>query len=84
MIDSTIPEAPSWKGQAPLKQRFGIRLHDLRMSRGYTQMKFAMLAKIDRSYVSDIERGVKEPALTKIGQIAEAFSMTVSELFEDV
>lgn len=73
-------EAPSWKGD--IKHRFGVRLKQLRKERGYTQMRLAMEADCDRSYLSDVERGVKEMALTKLNNLALAFGMPLKDLFE--
>src|ERR1017187_5494228 len=57
-------QAPAWRGD--IKHRFGARLKQLRTERGYTQMKLAMEAGCDRSYLCDVERGLKEMALTKL------------------
>lgn len=77
-------EAPSWKGREPVRMRFGKRLHELRTSRGYTQMQLAMNAGLDRSFISDIERGVKEPTISTLDMLSIVFSMTLSEMFEGV
>lgn len=81
---NTGPQAPSYKGRAPIKQRFGARLHEIRTAKGYTQMQLAMQAGLDRSFLSDIERGVKEPTISTVELIATVFSMTMSELFEGI
>jgi DNA-binding XRE family transcriptional regulator len=83
VLDMT-PEAPSWKGREPVRIRFGKRLHELRTSRGYTQMQLAMNAGLDRSFISDIERGVKEPTISTLDMLAIVFSLTLSEMFEGV
>jgi len=80
----TNHEAPSWKGKEPVRIRFGKRLNQLRTERGYTQMQLAMNAGLDRSFISDIERGVKEPTISTLDLLAITFSMTLSELFEGV
>jgi transcriptional regulator with XRE-family HTH domain len=84
MNDSAIPEAPSYKGKQPIKQRFGTRLQQIRTDKGYTQMKLAQQSTLDRSFISDLERGVKEPTISSLELIATTFSMTLSELFEGV
>lgn len=45
-------------------------------------MRLAMEADCDRSYLSDVERGVKEMALTKLNNLALAFGMPLKDLFE--
>lgn len=80
----TQPEAPSWKSREPVRVRFGRRLNELRTSRGYTQMQLAMHAGLDRSFISDIERGVKEPTISTLDLIAVCFKVSLSELFKGV
>ena len=76
--------APSWKGVQPVRVRFGKRLHELRIGAGYTQMELAMRAGLDRSFISDIERGVKEPTISTLDLFSLSFSKALSELFEGV
>jgi transcriptional regulator with XRE-family HTH domain len=47
-------------------------------------MRLAMNAGLDRSFISDIERGVKEPTISTLDMLAIVFSMTLSEMFEGV
>ena len=82
--ETTNYAAPAWKGLKPVSVRFGERLHQLRTDRGYTQIQFAMAAKLDRSFISDMERGVKEPTVSTLERIANAFSLTLAEFFEGV
>lgn len=82
--DDRSVKAPSWQGRRPVKERFGSRLYDLRTSRGYTQMELAMRASLDRSFLSDMERGVKEPTLTTLDTLAKAFTLTLSEFLDTI
>ena len=83
-IEATINEhiAPSYK--APINIRFGNRLQEVRTSKGMTQMQLAIEAKLDRSFISDIERGVKEPTTGSLDQIAVAMNISLSDLFVGV
>ena len=65
-----LTEAPSYKVPDPVRVRFGKHLQELRTSRGITQMQLAMTSGLDRSFISDMERGVKEPAISTLEQIA--------------
>ena len=76
--------APSWKGRKAVSIRFGDRLHQLREQRGYTQMQLAMIAGLDRSFISDMERGVKEPTISTLDLLAITFNLTLSELLDSV
>ena len=81
---ATIIEAPSWKGVPPIGERFGKRLKQIRTERGYTQLRLSCIAGPDRSFISDMERGLKVPTLLTIEQFATTFGITISELMEGV
>ena len=63
---------------------FGRRVRLLRQSQGMSQEDFAAQAGLDRTYVSGVERGVRNISLRNIGVIAKALGMTVSKLTEGI
>jgi transcriptional regulator with XRE-family HTH domain len=75
-------EAPAYS--EPINTRFGRRLNEVRNSKGRTQMQLSIDAKLDRSFISDIERGVKEPTTQTLDQIAKALNISLSDLFQGV
>jgi transcriptional regulator with XRE-family HTH domain len=62
--------------------RFGQRVREKRMALGLSQEAFADKCKLDRTYISGIERGKRNVALRNIDAIAKALGTTVSELTE--
>lgn len=64
-------------------KRLGARIRELRRRRGLSQEAFADLARIDRSYMSGIERGVRNITVLKLAKIAKALGVPVSGFFED-
>jgi transcriptional regulator with XRE-family HTH domain len=60
--------------------RFGERLRGLRKARGWTQIYMAEHVGLDRSYLSDLERGKKEVCIRNLEVIASAFDMTPAQL----
>ncbi|WP_368487301.1 helix-turn-helix domain-containing protein [Celeribacter sp. HF31] len=60
---------------------FGKRLRELRKAQGYSQEGFALTVELDRTYISGIERGERNPGLKTILRIAEALEVPVAELF---
>ena len=46
-----------------IKIKFGQRVKDLRLSKGYSQEQLANLASINKSYISNIETGKTEVSL---------------------
>lgn len=84
MSTISTESAPVWKGNERAGIRFGRRLNTMRTGRGVTQLQLAMKAGLDRSFISDIERGVKEPTIQTLDQLAQAFNTSISDLCEGV
>lgn len=59
---------------------YGQALRQLRTERGISQERLAQLANLDRTYVSGIERGERNPSLANILKLAAALGVNVSEL----
>lgn len=53
---------------------------DERKSKEWTQEELSLKAGLDRSYISDIERGKRNPTLNALLQIAEGLSLPLSVL----
>ena len=60
--------------------KFGKNLKNIRQNKKITQEKLAELAGIGRSYLSEVERGIKNISLTKIEAIANALDVKIYEL----
>jgi transcriptional regulator with XRE-family HTH domain len=63
-----------------LQALFGETVRDIRKQKGIAQEKLANLAGIDRTYMSAIERGLKNPSLKVIFQISDGLGIKASEL----
>ena len=68
----------------PLQIRLGERVRKLRTSRGLSQEVLAARADLDRTYISGIERGVRNVSLRNLHSIALALDLTLSELFHGI
>jgi transcriptional regulator with XRE-family HTH domain len=53
-----------------LASRFGAVLRELRIAAGLTQEGLAAQCDLDRTYVSLLERGLRQPTLTTIFTLA--------------
>ena len=53
----------------------------MRKQRGVSQESLALECGLDRTYISGIERGMRNPSLTNILKIAAALEVTPEELF---
>jgi transcriptional regulator with XRE-family HTH domain len=60
--------------------RFGLRLRKLRKEKGWTQVEMADALGVDRSYISDMERGKKNVCLPTMEVIALGFEISLSKL----
>lgn len=68
------------KRKEEVQKKFGKRLAELRTSKNITQEKFAFELDVDRTYVSYIERGKRNPSLYMLWKIAKALKVSFSEL----
>ena len=66
---------------AELKRKFGQAVQWLRHDLGVSQEELAARAEIHRTYLGDIERGNRNPALINICRIAAALEVKPSALF---
>jgi transcriptional regulator with XRE-family HTH domain len=68
----------------PIRSRahaaFGEAVRERRGERGLSQEALAEAAELDRTYISGIERGERNPSLTNILKIAAALKTRPSEL----
>ena len=62
-----------------IRIRFGLRLRTLRRKHGWTQVEMAEMLGVDRSYLSEIETGKKDPSLRVLKTIADGFKLTLSQ-----
>ncbi|MDG0802555.1 MULTISPECIES: helix-turn-helix domain-containing protein [Pectobacterium] len=62
--------------------RFGQRVKTLRLQAGLSQEAFADKCGLDRTYISGIERGVRNPTLEVIGVIADGLGIEFKYLFD--
>jgi len=68
------------KPRSPAHLAYGRALRQLRMERGLSQERLAHLAGLDRTYVSGIERGERNPSLTNILKLTDVLQIRMSEL----
>jgi transcriptional regulator with XRE-family HTH domain len=67
-----------------VRQRLAANVRRLRRQTGLSQESFANEHGIDRTYVSGIERGTRNPTVTVVERLAAALGVDVQELFARV
>ena len=63
-----------------IEEAFGEVIRELRKGQGISQEKLAEVSRLDRSFISLLECGHKQPSLITIFQIAKAFNLSASNL----
>lgn len=63
-----------------LVQVLGTNVRTLRKAKGLSQEELALDAGMKRSYLSDLERGVRNPTVRALGRLAEALAVEPAEL----
>jgi transcriptional regulator with XRE-family HTH domain len=67
--------------RSPAHAAFGRAIRGIRNRRGVSQESLALQCGLDRTYISGIERGTRNPSLTNILKIAAALDVHPAELF---
>ena len=70
--------------QLSITERFGEKIRVLRKERDLSQEAFADLCELDRTYISGIERGLRNVSLRNIEAIANALEVSLSDLFKGI
>lgn len=63
---------------------FGARVRALRQNKGLSQEAFAALCGLDRTYISGIERGVRNVSLVNLKALALGLGVSLSELVQEL
>ena len=69
---------------ADIRVAFGKAVRRLRKGRGYSQESFALQAKVNRSYMGQIERGEVNISIDNIQKIAKGLGLSVGQLMVEV
>lgn len=67
-----------------IAHRFGVRLRDLRKAHNLTQSRMATEFGIDRSFISDLERGQKAICLPLLDVLARGLNLSLSDLLNNL
>ncbi|MDE9719642.1 helix-turn-helix domain-containing protein [Citrobacter cronae] len=69
------------KNTSSIQAQFGAHLKKLRLQSDLSQEAFADKCGLDRTYVSGIERGVRNPTLEVLNVLSQGLEITLAELF---
>ncbi|MGQ8336303.1 helix-turn-helix domain-containing protein [Sunxiuqinia sp. A32] len=63
---------------------FGKVLRDLRIERKISQEKLAEYCDLDRTYISLLERGLRQPTISTIFKLAQALDLSPTDFIHRV
>lgn len=67
-----------------LQIKFGKRVRELRKARGWSQEEFADRCELDRTYISGIERGMRNPTLLIIACLSRNLGISLASFLDGV
>ncbi len=65
-----------------VRQRVGNNLRKFRQARGVSQEKLAFDCGLHRTYISGVERGIRNPTVLVLERIARALDVPAARLLE--
>lgn len=65
-----------------VRERLALNLRKLRQTTGLSQEAFADEAGVHRTYISDLERGARNPTITVVDKIAKALKVPIGRLLD--
>lgn len=65
-----------------VKKEFGEKVKSLRLEKGWSQEKLALLADLDRTYIPGIEKGERNVSIVVIEKIAIALDVDIKDFFD--
>jgi transcriptional regulator with XRE-family HTH domain len=63
-----------------IRRRVGENVKRLRTAAGLSQEQFAFEAEMHRTYVSGVERGIRNPTVTVLDRMAQALKVKPQDL----
>ena len=64
--------------------QLGMRIRYLRKQKKMSQLDLALEADINKNYISDLERGSRNPSLLILERIAKALDVSLEILFQGI
>ena len=72
------------KSKAVILRALGLMIREHRAALGISQEELGLRCHLDRTYISGLERGVRNPSLTALVTLAKGLNITLSQLLENL
>jgi len=63
-----------------ISKQFGKKMKEIRLKKKKSQGDIAKILNVHRSYISGIERGIRNPSLRVIERITKALGVNIEEI----
>lgn len=60
--------------------KFGKKIREIRLKKNMSQGDIARILGVHRSYISGLERGIRNPSLLTVQRVAKALKVNAKEL----
>jgi transcriptional regulator with XRE-family HTH domain len=70
--------------QSEILRTVGLNLRAARLRAGLSQEELGLSSGLDRTYISGIERGVRNPTVVALAKVARGLDVSVSELVAEI
>lgn len=64
-----------------IRKLFGARTKFFRKKKGFSQEDLGFKSSLHRTYISEVERGLRNISIVNIAKIAKALNLKIKELF---
>ena len=64
-----------------IRRLFGARIKTFRKKKGLSQEALGFKSSLHRTYISEVERGLRNISIVNIARVAKALNLKIKELF---
>ncbi|HYC79866.1 MAG TPA: helix-turn-helix transcriptional regulator [Candidatus Binatia bacterium] len=68
------------KQQQAYLKKVGQQIRKARLEKSFSQEKFAQVCKLDRTYISDVERGERNISILNLKKITDNLQISIPQL----
>lgn len=65
-----------------ITEEVGAKIREIRKEKGISQEKLALLAELDRTYITSVERGKRNISIINLEKIAKALNVKIGAFFD--